>query len=120
MVDWLRVSLRASTFLKGLPAVSEGTGLQCLAGRDEVPKALLVGERIGRTSNAWVFHFGLDWGWQRVSQAKMNPVQNLVHINRPEEWLKKVVSNHRDHTEHCAEDEAQPHMGLPKTVPGHT
>lgn len=38
---------------------------------------MLVGECIGRTSKAWVFYFGLDWGWQRMFQAEMNPVQNL-------------------------------------------
>lgn len=52
-------------------------GLCCLARSDEGPKALFVGECIGRTSNAWVFHFGLDLDLWWTCLAMMNCVQNL-------------------------------------------
>lgn len=77
--QWLtdRVFPEGVCFLQGPLACFEGIGLQGLARRDEGSKAMFVGECIGRTSKAWVFYFGLDWGWQRMFQAKMNPVQNL-------------------------------------------
>lgn len=45
---------------------------------------------------------------------------HLVHIDRTEQWFQEVVANHRNHTEHRAEDQTQPHLWLVKVVPGHT
>lgn len=67
-----------------------------------------------------MFYFGLDLGWYWMFQAKMDPVQNLVSVDGPEEWSEKVVSNQRNHAEDGAEDETQPDLWLAKAVPGHT
>lgn len=61
-----------------MKAVSLGQfGLHSLAGRDEGPKALFVGKRIGRASRGCVFQFGPGGVWQWMSHAVMNSVNNL-------------------------------------------
>lgn len=51
-------------------------GLHKHARSDEGPKALFVGECVGRTSRACHFQFTPDWVCQWMSQA-MNCVKNL-------------------------------------------
>lgn len=63
MSDFFGVSLKPLLF-KRIVVLLGKLGLHKLARSDEGPKALFVGECVGRTSRARTFRFNLDWGWQ--------------------------------------------------------
>lgn len=65
-------------------------------------------------------HGGQGKGGGEVYLWRFPSPTHLVNIDRPEYGFEKVVSHQRDQTEDRAEDEAQPHLRLVETVPGHT
>lgn len=76
MTESFGVFLKASTFYESSCFFLGPLGLHKLARSDEGPKALFVGECVGRTSSACIFRFLQDWEWQRMFHA-MNCVNNL-------------------------------------------